>query len=96
MKFGATYYHEDLFRARLELQQVFEQDKVAANETTTDGYSMLNLYLSKDVSYQGQTYELFIRGTNLLSEKMRNHVSYIKDVAPLPGASAMAGFRVRF
>jgi iron complex outermembrane receptor protein len=57
---------------------------------------MLNLYLSKDVSYQGQTYELFIRGTNLLSEKMRNHVSYIKDVAPLPGASAMAGFRVRF
>jgi iron complex outermembrane receptor protein len=96
MKFGANYYHEDLFRVRLELQQVFEQEKVASYETTTDGYSMLNLYLSKDVNYQGQTYELFVRGTNLLSEKVRNHVSYIKDVAPLPGASAMAGFRVRF
>ncbi|MEY4669135.1 MAG: hypothetical protein RL518_1834 [Pseudomonadota bacterium] len=96
MKFGANYYHEDLFRVRLELQQVFEQDKVATNETTTDGYSMLNLYLSKDLNYQGRTYEIFVRGTNLLGEKVRNHVSYIKDVAPLPGASAMAGIRVRF
>jgi iron complex outermembrane receptor protein len=96
MKFGANYYHEQLFRARLELQQVFEQDKVASNETTTDGYSMVNLYLSKDINYQGRTYELFVRGTNLLSEKVRNHVSYLKDVAPLPGASAMAGIRVRF
>ncbi|MEN9845370.1 MAG: hypothetical protein RIS36_517 [Pseudomonadota bacterium] len=96
MKFGANYYHEDLFRIRLELQQVFEQDKVADYETTTDGYSMFNLYLSKDVNYDGRTYELFVRGTNLLSEKVRNHVSYIKDVAPLPGASAMAGIRVRF
>ena len=96
MKFGANYYHEDLFRVRLELQQVFAQDKVASNETTTDGYSMLNLYLSKDLTYRGQTYEVFVRGTNLLSEKMRNHVSYIKDVAPLPGASATAGIRVRF
>jgi iron complex outermembrane receptor protein len=96
MKFGANYYREDLFRARIELQQVFAQDMVAENETTTDGYSMLNLYLSKDVNYQGRTYEFFVRGTNLLSEKVRNHVSYIKDVAPLPGASAMAGIRVRF
>ncbi len=96
MKFGANYYHEDLFRVRLELQQVFAQDKVASNETTTDGYSMLNLYVSKDLTFQGQTYEVFVRGTNLLSEKMRNHVSYIKDVAPLPGASAMAGIRMRF
>ena len=96
LKFGANYFHEDLFRVRLELQQVFAQDKVAEYETTTDGYSMLNLYLSKDVEYEGNTYELFVRGTNLLAEKARNHVSFIKDVAPLPGASAMAGFRVRF
>jgi iron complex outermembrane receptor protein len=96
MKFGANYYHEDLFRVRLELQQVFAQDKVAQYETTTDGYSMLNLYLSKDVEYRGNTYEVFVKGTNLLAEKARNHVSFIKDVAPLPGASALAGVRVRF
>jgi iron complex outermembrane receptor protein len=96
MKFGVNYYRSDLFKARLELQQVFEQDKVAAYETTTDAYSMLNLYLSKEMDYNGSVFEVFVRGTNLLGEKARNHVSFIKDVAPLPGASAMAGVRVKF
>jgi iron complex outermembrane receptor protein len=93
LKLGTTYYHKDLLRARLELQQVFAQNRTAEFETSTDGYTMLNLYLSKEI---GENLELFVRGTNLLSEKARNHVSFIKDVAPLPGASAMAGFRVRF
>jgi iron complex outermembrane receptor protein len=93
LKLGTTYYHKELLRARLELQQVFAQNRTAEFETATDGYTMLNLYLSKEL---GSNVELFLRGTNLLSEKARNHVSFIKDVAPLPGASAMAGVRVRF
>jgi iron complex outermembrane receptor protein len=93
VKLGTTYYNKDILRARLELQQVFEQNRTAEYETSTDGYTMLNLYLSKEI---GENVELFLRGTNLLSEKARNHVSFIKDVAPLPGASAMAGVRVRF
>lgn len=90
---GGNYYSKDLLRARIEAQHVFAQNRTADFETSTDGYTMLNLYLSKDV---GGGVELFLRGTNLLSEKARNHVSFIKDVAPLPGASAMAGVRVRF
>ena len=96
IKLGANYYHDQLFRFRLEAQHVFEQDKTAEYETATDGYTMLNAYVSKDIDYKGQSVELFLRGTNLLGEKARNHVSFIKDVAPLPGASAMAGIRVRF
>lgn len=93
LKLGTTYYNKDLLRARVEVQQVFAQNRVAEYETSTDGYTMLNLYLSKEIA---DNVELFARGTNLLSEKARNHVSFIKDVAPLPGASAMAGLRVRF
>jgi iron complex outermembrane receptor protein len=93
LKLGTTYYNKDLLRARLEVQQVFAQNRTAEYETSTDGYTMLNLFLSKEI---GENLELFVRGTNLLSEKARNHVSFIKDVAPLPGASAMAGVRVRF
>lgn len=93
VKLGTTYYNKELLRARLELQQVFSQNRTAEFETSTDGYTMLNIYLSKEL---GDNIELFLRGTNLLSEKARNHVSFIKDVAPLPGASAMAGLRVRF
>jgi iron complex outermembrane receptor protein len=96
MKFGVNYYRSDLLRARLELQHVFEQDKVAEYETTTDAYSMLNIYLSKEVDYNGKIVEVFLKGTNLLGEKARNHVSFIKDVAPLPGASALAGVRINF
>jgi iron complex outermembrane receptor protein len=80
----------------VELQQVFAQNNTASYETSTDGYTMLNIYLSKELPSIADNFEVFVRGSNLLSEKARNHVSFIKDVAPLPGASAMAGFRVRF
>jgi iron complex outermembrane receptor protein len=85
-----------LGRIRLEVQQVFAQDMVAENETTTAGYTMLNAYYSREFPVGSQTWEFFVRGTNLLSEKARNAVSFTKDVAPLPGASAMAGIRYRF
>jgi iron complex outermembrane receptor protein len=57
---------------------------------------MLNAYYSREFPVGSQTWEFFVRGTNLLSEKARNAVSFTKDVAPLPGASAMAGIRYRF
>jgi len=96
IKLGGTYYNKDIVRARLEVQHVFAQHETADFETSTDAYTMLNLYLSKEIPDIADNFEVFVRGTNLLSEKARNHVSFIKDVAPLPGASAMAGFRVRF
>ena len=96
LKFGATYFNKDVLRARIELQQVFAQNRTADFESSTDGYTMLNLYLSKEIPEVAKNFEVFLRGSNLLSEKARNHVSFIKDVAPMPGASAMAGFRVRF
>jgi iron complex outermembrane receptor protein len=96
IKLGGTYYNKDIMRARLEVQHVFAQHETADFETSTDAYTMLNLYLSKEIPDIAENFEVFVRGTNLLSEKARNHVSFIKDVAPLPGASAMAGFRIRF
>lgn len=96
LKVGSTYYNKDIMRARFEVQQVFAQHDTAEFETSTDGYTMVNLYLSKEIPQVSEQFEIFARGTNLLSEKARNHVSFVKDVAPLPGASAMVGFRVRF
>lgn len=93
---GSTYSNRDIGRLRLEVQQVFDQEMVADNETTTPGYTMVNAYYSREFSLGGQNWEFFVRGTNLLSEKARNAVSFTKDVAPLPGASAMAGIRLRF
>ena len=93
---GATYFHESFGRTRLEVQEVLPQNLVADYETTTPGYTMLNMYWSREIPIGTQSWELFARGTNLLSEKARNAVSFTKDVAPMPGASAMVGIRYRF
>jgi len=95
-RFGINYNNDSLFNSRLELQHVFDQKRNAVDETETDGYSMLNVYFSKPVVIQSYTAELFIRGTNLLDEKARDHTSFIKDVAPLPGTSFMGGMQVFF
>jgi iron complex outermembrane receptor protein len=96
LRTGVNYFNEDLFRARFEVQQVFAQRETADFETSTDGYTMVNAYLSKDIPIGDHVLEVFLRGSNLLNEKARNHVSFIKDVAPLPGASALLGVRIRF
>ena len=96
LQIGSTYYNKDICRIRLEAQQVFSQRNTADYETSTDSYTMLNLYVTKELPSIMRNLEVFARGTNLLSEKARNHTSFIKDVAPLPGASAMVGLRIRF
>jgi iron complex outermembrane receptor protein len=96
LQVGTTYYNKDICRVRLEAQHVFAQNKTADFETSTDAYTMLNLYVNKELPFIMENLEVFARGTNLLSEKARNHTSFIKDVAPLPGASAMVGVRIRF
>jgi iron complex outermembrane receptor protein len=96
VKVGTTVARRDVGRARFEVQQVFSQERVADFETSTDGFTMVNLYLSKEVAIADKKVEFFLRGTNLLNEKARNHVSFIKDVAPMPGASALLGMKVFF
>jgi iron complex outermembrane receptor protein len=40
--------------------------------------------------------DLFARGVNLLNEEARNHVSVLKDIAPLGGRSLQIGMRAQF
>lgn len=93
---GINYYNENLLRIRLEAQNVLRQERNAFMESETPGYTMLNLMISKEIPIKSSVAELFIRGTNLLNETAREHTSFIKDIAPLPGASVSAGVRFRF
>ena len=72
------------------------QDRIAANELPSDGFTMLDA----DVSYRmalgkGELF-VFLRGTNLLDEEARQHASPLKDIAPLPRRSLHAGLRAEF
>jgi iron complex outermembrane receptor protein len=89
-------YRRDRFGARVDASWVADQDRVSANELPTDGYTMLNLALTWRLAAGRAGLEAFIRGTNLLDEEARNHVSVIKDIAPLGGRAVMAGLRGTF
>lgn len=96
LRVGANYSIANLFTSRLELQQVFKQSRTASDETDTDGYTFLNAMISRDITIDSTPFTVFLRGNNLLNEKAREHTSFIKDVAPLPGMNVTTGVQVRF
>lgn len=79
-------YVEDELKVTLSLKDVSAQNDTATEETTTDGYQMLNLNLSKTVEFsKGNKLILSVFGKNLLDEVARNHSSFVKDEVPLAG-----------
>ena len=85
------------WRAGLGAIRHARQDRVAAHETATPGYTLVNANLAwHHDTASGQALELFVDGTNLLDEEARPHTSFLKDLAPLPGRSVAAGVRLFF
>jgi iron complex outermembrane receptor protein len=71
-----------------------DQGDVAPNELPTEGYTLLSASLSYTFADSGLL--LFLRGSNLLDEEVRQHTSPLKDLVPLPGRSLHFGLRYEF
>lgn len=86
------------FTAHATLLRVFRQDRIAvAQETATPGYARLDAGLAWRVRRAGQqALTWYVQANNLLDRDMRVHTSFLKDSAPLPGRSIMAGMRATF
>ncbi len=84
------------FRFVTELRRVGKQDRVTAYETPTDGYTMLNASAAYVFFTGAVGHEITLRGSNLTDEEARNHVSFLKDLAPLPGRDLRLTWRVMF
>lgn len=83
--------------ADIEYYRVFEQDRIAAFETRTPGYDMLNATLAYKVQLGPRANaELFVRGTNLTNALAYNHASFIKNASPLRGRNFVFGLRTGF
>jgi len=92
---GRLVYEAPAWSARLEVRNVAGQERVAELELPTDGYVMVNA----GVTWSPPTAEgmkLFVEGRNLTDEEAREHVSFLKDLAPLPGANLRAGLTYEF
>ncbi len=93
---AALDWLHDTLQLRLETQGVRRQDRVDAGGTPTAGYVLVNAFASYGFTAAGIGWEAWLRGNNLFDTEARNHVSFLKDIAPLPGRSVMAGLRARF
>ncbi|MBP0132100.1 MAG: TonB-dependent receptor [Nitrosospira sp.] len=97
-RFGLELNHRaGPWTANLSATRVMQQTRVAELETTTPGYTLLNI----DMSYRVTKTKLngiriFLQGKNLLNEEMRLHNSFLKNFAPLPGRALVVGFRGEF
>jgi iron complex outermembrane receptor protein len=80
----------DRLDGRLEVRQVGDQDRVAAYELPTDGYTMVNAQIGFK-PFADRDLTLFLEGRNLGDVEAREHTSFLKDIAPLPGRSLRVG-----
>ncbi len=86
----------DAFSADLEFYHVFQQSDIAAFETPTPGYTMLNLTLSYHIDLGLADTDLFLRASNLTDSLAFNHASFVKDAVPLRGRNLVFGIRTTF
>lgn len=92
---GRLVWHTPVYDVRLEARRVGEQDRVAEFELPTDGYTLVNLFGSVK-PFRDKGLILFAEARNLTDEEAREHVSFLKDLAPLPGRNIRAGLTYRF
>ncbi len=97
-RFGAevSHAHAD-WVYKLRATRVETQNKTArSNESSTDGYTLLNVVVDYHAQVSGKELLLFAKGNNLLNEKIRNHTSRLKDLAPQSGRGYELGLRLQF
>jgi iron complex outermembrane receptor protein len=90
------HYRGEKLQGLIEGQRVEEQDRVAAFERPTEGYTLLNASLGYRFFAAAAIYDVLLRGTNLTDQEARNHVSFLKDRVPMPGRDVSLSLRVSF
>ena len=83
----------------LEARHSFAQDRLKPEprgELPTEGYTLVNADASWRLSKGRHDVLLTLQVTNLLNQDARQHTSFRKDVAPLPGIGLVAGVRWTF
>lgn len=76
--------------------RVAEQDRATELEGATAGYTLLGADLRYSLPTRAGILDLALRGRNLLDEEARNHVSFLKNQAPLPGMNLIFDAELRF
>lgn len=83
-------------QGRVEVEHVDGQDRIAAFETPTDSYTMVNASVAFRPFGQGNPTSLTVSANNIFNVEARRHASFLKDFAPLAGRDIRVAARVSF
>ena len=80
--------------ARVEVEHAFKQDRVAAFETATDGYTLVNASLAFRPWGDNDRRSILLAANNIFDVEARRHPSVLKDFAPLAGRDIRVTLRM--
>ena len=84
------------FSVRPELVLARRQDRVFDNESPTAGYATVNLNASYTIVNSRTAHVFTVSGYNLTDRLYRNHLSFIKDIAPEIDRNLRLNYTLRF
>jgi iron complex outermembrane receptor protein len=93
---GAIRYQGEKLWGLVGVRRIAKQERTSEFETETDGFTLLEAAVGYRFFFGGVVNDIILRGTNLTDEEARNHVSFLKDVAPLPGRDVSLSYRLSF
>ncbi|MGE0179673.1 MAG: TonB-dependent receptor [Sphingomonas sp.] len=85
-----------LVDGRIEVERVTGQDRIAAFETATPGYTMVNASLSIHPFGDANSSSITLSANNIFDITARRHASVLKDYAPLAGRDIRITARFAF
>lgn len=79
-----------------EVQWFSKQDRIAAFESTTDGFALVNASLTWRPIADNRAVSLLLAADNIFDAAGRRHASFTKDFVPLAGRNFKASLRFSF
>ena len=93
---GGLEAQSDRITGRVEVEWVDGQDRIAAFETPTKGYTMVNGSLAIKPFGTDSGIDVTLSANNIFDVVARRHASFLKDYAPLSGRDIRIGLRFAF
>lgn len=79
------------FESDFDIQYVSDQTHLAPNERRTESYFLTNIGTQYSIMHETSQIDIFLRLRNIFDVEARNHVSFLKEKAPMPGRNIMVG-----
>ncbi len=93
---GGIAAQSDVLNGRVEVEWVDNQTRIAAFETVTNGYTMVNASLGFKPFGAERGIDLTLSANNVFDVNARRHASFLKDFAPLSGRDIRISARISF